>query len=525
MPRPGITVYDLLISCPGDVHAYAEIIRECVDGFNRTLGDINNAKIEVKHWLTDSFPESGDKPQELLNKQIVRGCDAAVAIFWTRFGTPTDKYGSGTEEEIEEMLSVKKQIFLYFVDESISPSGIDTEQYNKIEEFKKRYRNKGIYCEVRNKEDFKTQFTNHLTLYFLPIITGKKQKNTGIIAPVLQIQDYYSGKENTASLRNIGLSDYGVIKEVKHKNICIQIDKLNKNYLPQRTPARKEVDDIENILKLKNPLCDMESDVSIPASIKSVILKFCHNNSVEIPEEFWNVGNLKQEISKLYRMPFSNNTSLKGTKAEQLRYEVIKNLYYDIIEYDEFVLYFSQIENKKFASLVIANIGTSFDGDIDVKLSIEKDCILGHQDIPYPGQHIIEYILESQFIEYLYGIDATDSVCKYSTHPMACPDLDIGVEYPFSQTSENDRYENKKRRYRRKLENMMCYEIYKNSENDILKFHIPYLKHNTKMAFPSALIFRKQPKKIEYEISSMHISDVIRGEISFFSENPLLLNG
>lgn len=213
MPRPGITVYDLLISCPGDVHAYAEIIRECVDGFNRTLGDINNAKIEVKHWLTDSFPESGDKPQELLNKQIVRGCDAAVAIFWTRFGTPTDKYGSGTEEEIEEMLSVKKQIFLYFVDESISPSGIDTEQYNKIEEFKKRYRNKGIYCEVRNKEDFKTQFTNHLTLYFLPIITGKKQKNTGIIAPVLQIQDYYSGKENTASLRNIGLSDYGVIKK------------------------------------------------------------------------------------------------------------------------------------------------------------------------------------------------------------------------------------------------------------------------------------------------------------------------
>ena len=34
----------------------------------------------------------------------MRDCDAAVAIFWTKFGTPTDKYGSGTEEEIEEML-------------------------------------------------------------------------------------------------------------------------------------------------------------------------------------------------------------------------------------------------------------------------------------------------------------------------------------------------------------------------------------------------------------------------------------
>ena len=25
-------------------------------------------------------------------------------MFWTRFGTPTDEYGSGTEEEIEIML-------------------------------------------------------------------------------------------------------------------------------------------------------------------------------------------------------------------------------------------------------------------------------------------------------------------------------------------------------------------------------------------------------------------------------------
>lgn len=74
------------------------------------------------------------------------------------------------------------------------------------------------------------------------------------------------------------------------------------------------------------------------------------------------------------------------------------------------------------------------------------------------------------------------------------------------------------------MENVICYEIYKNNENDILKFHIPYLKHNTKMAFPSVLILKNQPKKIEYEISSKHISDVIKGEISFLSENEVLLN-
>ena len=38
MPRVGITEYDLLISCPGDVNGFIDIIRECIDNFNRVLG-------------------------------------------------------------------------------------------------------------------------------------------------------------------------------------------------------------------------------------------------------------------------------------------------------------------------------------------------------------------------------------------------------------------------------------------------------------------------------------------------------
>lgn len=522
MPRPG-TLYDLLISCPGDVHGYMNIVEECVAKFNHALGDINNAKIEAKHWLIDSFPESGDKPQELLNKQIVRDCDAAVAIFWTRFGTPTDKYGSGTEEEIEEMLSANKQIFLYFVNEPIPPSEIDQKQYEKIKEFKGKYKDRGIYCEVKNKDDFRTQFTNHLTMYFLPKIMGKTPKNTGMAAPVLQIQDYYSEKGNTASIQNIKLLDSKLIKEM-HQSICTQIDKLKKDYLPQRVPTKKEVNDIVGISKIQNSLLPTISDVSISNSTKDAILTFCHRNSLKIPEQFWNLGDLKQRTSKFSFPPYGNNSSLEGTDAEQKRYEAIINLYSDILKYNEYYTYFSQIENQRFVSLVIANIGTSFDEDIDVKLIFEKGCILKHQDIICPGQHIIEDILESQFIEFIYGIDATDSICKYTTHSITHAYLDTNIKYPFSQPSESERYENRKRSYRDHLENVICYEIYKNNENDILKFHIPYLKHNTKMAFPSVLILKNQPKKIEYEISSKHISDVIKGEISFLSENEVLLN-
>lgn len=38
MPHPNVTVYDLLLSCPGDVLDLKDIIEECITSFNNTIG-------------------------------------------------------------------------------------------------------------------------------------------------------------------------------------------------------------------------------------------------------------------------------------------------------------------------------------------------------------------------------------------------------------------------------------------------------------------------------------------------------
>ena len=136
MPRIGATIYDLLLSCPGDVIDLKDIIDDCVKNFNKLLGETNNIRVDLKHWSTDSFPQSGDKPQNLLNKQFIDDCDLCVALLGNRFGTPTDNYDSGTEEEIENMIANGKQVFLYFIERSVDPSTIDTEQLSKVRSFK-----------------------------------------------------------------------------------------------------------------------------------------------------------------------------------------------------------------------------------------------------------------------------------------------------------------------------------------------------------------------------------------------------
>lgn len=56
------------------------------------------------------------------------------------------------------------------------------------------------------------------------------------------------------------------------------------------------------------------------------------------------------------------------------------------------------------------------------------------------------------------------------------------------------------------LEVKICLE-----DEDVLVIHLGYLKHNTKMALPSVLVFENVPNTISYEISSKHSSEVIHG--------------
>lgn len=133
-----VTLYNLLISCPGDVKDEISLIESSVKEFNELYAEPLGVTIQTRHWSKSSYAQSGGKPQALLNEQFVKKCDAAVAIFWTRFGSPSDEYCSGTEEEIQIMLEFGKQVFMYFSDKPISPSQMNDEGYKRIQAFKEK---------------------------------------------------------------------------------------------------------------------------------------------------------------------------------------------------------------------------------------------------------------------------------------------------------------------------------------------------------------------------------------------------
>lgn len=521
MPRLGTTMYDLLISCPSDVESFVDVIKGCVETFNHTIGIVNNAAILTKHWRTDSYPQSGEKPQEILNNQVVRDCDAAIAIFWTRFGSPTGKFDSGTEEEIEEMLSLGKQVFLYFVDAPIDPSKIDMKQYQQVKDFKEKYQSRGLYSIVKDENELRKQFTNHITMYFLPLMMGcKGEVVIQQASPKITIKGMGTDEDNHAFVEQTDFVHSKFLLD-KKDSILLRLNELQDKHLSPRKQKEAPISpkvkvehenaEINKVLEYEKLISGKVANADIPVHWKDVITNFAEKNNVVISTAFWNIGELKKRESLVALDFVGEGTTLDGSDEEKNRYDQVEMLYWDIVCYNEYENYFTKIDEQKRVALVLTNTGTTFDEDIDVKIFVNKNSIIKWDEMAVPSINIIEDLLKMKFIEFCYKIENSPSIDAYSGYPIKAIDFDYRIPMPFSSASAD--YKKHKEKHANELEHIFCYQYYQTDEYDILQFHVNYLKHNTQMAFPSVLAFKELQGTVNYEITSKHVSSVVKGTL------------
>jgi hypothetical protein len=107
----------------------------CSDLFSEHAVAESVVLLPVK-WETHAIPETGVRPQEALNRQLVRGADILLGMFWTKLGTDTGVADSGTVEEIDQFVSAGKPALLYFSSRPINPRSIDVNQLERLETFR-----------------------------------------------------------------------------------------------------------------------------------------------------------------------------------------------------------------------------------------------------------------------------------------------------------------------------------------------------------------------------------------------------
>jgi hypothetical protein len=157
-------IYNVMLASPGDVNEERQIAREIIIDWNNIHAAARKIVLLPLSWEYNSIPSMGDRPQGIINEQVLKNADILVGIFWTRIGTPTGKAISGSVEEIEEHIESGKPTMLYFSKKPVVPDSIDAEQYKAVTNLKKEYQTKGLTTDFDSLEDFRTKFQRHLSM-------------------------------------------------------------------------------------------------------------------------------------------------------------------------------------------------------------------------------------------------------------------------------------------------------------------------------------------------------------------------
>ena len=155
----------VFVATPSDVEDEVETVKEVVAELNR----MDHAfRLEVVSWRSHAIPGAGPDPQSVINATMPDEYDIFVGIMWARFGTPTGRAGSGTEEEFEKARSLAGNsstpaILFYFKDEPIAPSTVDLEQLAHVLEFKAELASKNLYWGFKSRDELAKSLRVHLS--------------------------------------------------------------------------------------------------------------------------------------------------------------------------------------------------------------------------------------------------------------------------------------------------------------------------------------------------------------------------
>ena len=489
-----VTLYNLLISCPGDVKAEVALIESAVEEFNELYAEPLGITIKTRHWGKSSYAQSGGKPQALLNEQFVNKCDAAVAILWTKFGSPTEEYDSGTEEEIEIMLQSGKQVFMYFSDKPIPPSQMNSDSYKKILAFREKYKDKGVYFTYSSDDEFMKLFFAHLSMHFL---SDKKAKELS--------------SDRSPELKLLGIGENGKLsEEASVYHFVLNTETSMSGYVDSIRTMYQEIAGInpgKRYTPKDTPFAGISftKPVDIDEEEREFLATVANQLEMELPDGFFDLGNLSENIAPRNIL---GGRDLSGTPNEIEKYRKIKKLHKTISEALEWAPVETAFSDKNCLRLAIQNCGNAIDEDIEITFTMPRKSLLTLEEFPQFKNSEMGYLLNDCEMDMLFGIGSTAEYIEYSesrrmgsTYPHYSA-RDYGLPGYVPDYSDD---------FIAELNGVFCYSIYPDTDSYIIKLKVDYIKHNTTVAFPSILFIKSEIAEIPYKITSRNNPDVVEG--------------
>ena len=167
--RTNINNLRVFAASPGDTKQERLVIADVVNHINRLVGHQEHFRLQQVLWEEDSYPDVGADAQDVINRQL-GDYDMFVGLMGYRFGSPTKRAESGTEEEFNRAFQRYMEdprgirIMFYFRNSAVNAFDIDPYQLLQVHNFRQRLQRLGVHYDVyQTIEEFREKLEYGLT--------------------------------------------------------------------------------------------------------------------------------------------------------------------------------------------------------------------------------------------------------------------------------------------------------------------------------------------------------------------------
>lgn len=210
--------YRVLIASPSDLQEERQAVSDAIGDWNAQHAAAQGIVLLPVRWETHATPQTGVRPQQAINEQLVSQADLLVGMFWTKLGTSTGVAASGTVEEIDQFVAAGKPAMLYFSSRPIDPDRIDLKQHKKLRQFKAATYTKALVGNFRSLDELRAAVLRNLNSLTQQLKSGRASRSSKL--------------EQTAKLAELmfALKDRNITPE--------QLQQFRAQFLGQRNRAQ-----------------------------------------------------------------------------------------------------------------------------------------------------------------------------------------------------------------------------------------------------------------------------------------------
>ncbi|HJG37739.1 hypothetical protein [Enorma phocaeensis] len=526
--------FAVLLSRPGDANGDAEVAAGAIEAVNRQHSRSTGIHFHLLDWKKDSYADSGAEPQQLLNRQIVDDADIVLAIFRERMGTPTQRFDSGTEEEIVLALEAHKPVHIYFWQPPQDYEPADASQYERIESFKARIADRVMYVTYATEQELRDRVTHDFTkrMYELEDEKPVRKPALGLAAIGADGKLWSSPIPQLTALGGI-YNPNAITRSITtafDEAAAIELPKPASE-MPSHTDGAASFASALTTVKLQIPtslasgsLLGSYEKVELSDRDRNLASEVLGELGIEVPDRLFDLGGL--HYNKFLAASLYSGDGIEGTDDEKAKYRALQRLIGACRSHREYKRFLSAMRDLVGLPLVVENNGNALATHVVVELLLPQSLRVPIERIPMPDNAFINRELDdgsaiAAFARLPFEIKESHVYRSYEDshnrleHGSSIPPLHTrnpGM-YPYGRSAldRDDYYE----------EIEYCFEecsFKPVPDEDAVAVLVEFdrVQQNAAYAYPVILPLRKAPTaSLRYRINADELDEPIIGEIEF----------